>query len=413
MRVCIHRGASEIGGNCIEVESGGRSILLDLGMPLYGNMSPESAMPQVRGLIDGTNPNLLAIVISHPHADHYGLAFMAHPSIPVYLGKEADRLLRAAAAFTPYSVELSNVAHYYHNQSFQIGPFRITPYLVDHSAYDAYAMLVEADGKKLFYSGDLRGHGWKSKRFDSLVSNGPRSVDVMLLEGTTLSRNIDYRSESEASLVERIADCISAAEGIVFAAFSGQNIDRFVTFFKAARRVHRHFVVDLYLAHLLHTLGRTSLPAPQSSALRVYLPQRHKMKIVRDKKFDLVKPYRERRIYPNELRRRKSNLVMCFRSSMMQELTDSGLLEGASLIYSMWPGYLDEQEPRLRDWCAENGVKFEVIHTSGHADLHDLRRLIEAIEPKRLVPIHTLAPDKYPAVGNELYNVEDGEWLTI
>ena len=74
MRLRINRGAHEIGGNCIEVKSSGQSILLDLGAPLMGNLSPNETLPPVQGLVEGTNPNLLGIVISHPHADHYGLA---------------------------------------------------------------------------------------------------------------------------------------------------------------------------------------------------------------------------------------------------------------------------------------------------------------------------------------------------
>ena len=282
MRLCVHRGTSEIGGNCIEIEASGKSILLDLGMPLMGGLSPAEAMPPVPGLTDGSNPNLLAIVISHPHADHYGLASDAHPSIPVYIGSEAHKLLRAAVAFTPFGIDLPNAVHYRHGQPFDIGPFRLTPYLVDHSAFDAYAFLIEMGGKRVFYSGDLRGHGWKSRRFDDLVTNGPANVDLMLLEGTTLGRDASRRSETEAELVERVAASIAETQGIVLAAFAGQNIDRFVTFFKAAQRTRRHFVVDLYLAHLLRALGRKSLPDPTNGALRVYLPRHHKMKIVRD-----------------------------------------------------------------------------------------------------------------------------------
>jgi ribonuclease J len=36
MRLTIHRGAHEIGGTCIELESGDSRILLDFGMPLVG-----------------------------------------------------------------------------------------------------------------------------------------------------------------------------------------------------------------------------------------------------------------------------------------------------------------------------------------------------------------------------------------
>ena len=34
MHVCIHRGSKQIGGSCVEVESRGQRILIDLGLPL-------------------------------------------------------------------------------------------------------------------------------------------------------------------------------------------------------------------------------------------------------------------------------------------------------------------------------------------------------------------------------------------
>ena len=34
MRVCIHRGTKEIGGTCIEIESGGKRLVVDVGLPL-------------------------------------------------------------------------------------------------------------------------------------------------------------------------------------------------------------------------------------------------------------------------------------------------------------------------------------------------------------------------------------------
>jgi ribonuclease J len=34
MRARIHRGANEIGGSCVELESGGARLVLDIGLPL-------------------------------------------------------------------------------------------------------------------------------------------------------------------------------------------------------------------------------------------------------------------------------------------------------------------------------------------------------------------------------------------
>jgi ribonuclease J len=53
--------------------------------------------------------------------------------------------------------------------------FAVTPYLIDHSGFDAVAYLIEADGKRLFYSSDFRGHGRKSMLFDLMLANPPLS----------------------------------------------------------------------------------------------------------------------------------------------------------------------------------------------------------------------------------------------
>ena len=74
MRVRIHRGAAEIGGNCVEVASeDGSRLLLDLGRPLSAEPAAEVALPDVRGLAHA-DPTLLGLLISHSHLDHHGLA---------------------------------------------------------------------------------------------------------------------------------------------------------------------------------------------------------------------------------------------------------------------------------------------------------------------------------------------------
>jgi ribonuclease J len=58
----------------------------------------------------------------------------------------------------------------------------ITPHLVDHSGFDAYALEIEAGERRLFYSGDLRAHGRKSKLFELMLKRPPKNIDVMLME---------------------------------------------------------------------------------------------------------------------------------------------------------------------------------------------------------------------------------------
>src|SRR4051794_26219274 len=248
MRLRIHHGATEIGGNCIELERDGKTLLLDLGLPLEGR---DSELPAVAGLADD-NASLLGVVLSHPHLDHYGLLPLANPAVPVWLGEGAIRLLEAAVPFIGAAFPQA-ATPYRSGEPFTVGPFQIIPYLMDHSAYDAHALLVEAGGRRLFYTGDFRGHGRKRGVFERFLADPPRSIDLLLMEGTTLGRESEITTEQ---MVEHEAHGIMAGTpGIVLACLAGQNLDRLVGMLRASLRAGRILIVDAYTACLVDGLG--------------------------------------------------------------------------------------------------------------------------------------------------------------
>jgi len=182
MRITIHRGSHEIGGTCIELATSSTRILLDAGLPL----SPDSAKIDISSL----KPD--AVVISHPHQDHYGLIDTIDPATPIYIGNLAKNLLDATRLFLndpSKPLYVNNFQFYDKWQSFNIGDFKLTPYLVDHSSVDAYGFLIEAEGKRIFYSGDFRGHGNKSKLFDNIIKNPPPNINLLFMEGTMMQRD--------------------------------------------------------------------------------------------------------------------------------------------------------------------------------------------------------------------------------
>ena len=165
----IHRGTQQIGGTCVELEADGARILLDLGLPLDADDLSDDLLPDVSGLrIE--DPTLSAIVISHGHGDHWGLLPLCKPKVPIAMGAATARIMSAAAPFVPNSFVPNVSFELSDRKALQIGPFIVTPYLVDHSAYDAYALLIEAGGRRLLYSGDIRSHGRKGALFERLVS---------------------------------------------------------------------------------------------------------------------------------------------------------------------------------------------------------------------------------------------------
>lgn len=413
MRVCIHRGTQEVGGTCIEIESAGKRIVLDVGLPLEAEDS-EVSLPHVKGFRE-QDPSLLAVVISHPHQDHYGLAKYLLPDTPMMMGDAAERILRAACVFTLAGVAFQQVRHLEHRASLSVGPFTLTPFLNDHSGYDAYSLLIEADGRRVFYSGDLRGHGRKAKIFQQFLKNPPTDINVLLMEGTTIGRvGGAKRFPTERELESCFLEQMRRATGLVLVWASAQNIDRLVTMFKACKKSGRQLVIDMYTAEILRVTGNPKLPQATWEGIKVFLPQSQKRQIIKGKLFTLAKRYKAARIYPEQLAEQASRSAMLFRPSMRRDLEKAACLKGAHMIYSLWHGYLERKEQRLfREWLDSQHIPLTECHTSGHASISDLQALARSLNPKMLVPIHSFETGRFKEFFDRVEQKEDGKWWEV
>jgi len=414
LRVCIHRGANQIGGTCVELEAQGKRLVLDVGMPLDAADPNAVPLPDVKGFTSH-DPSLVGIVISHPHQDHYGLANRVPASTAFLLGAAAERILNAAADFTPSGGLFENVIHLEDRSPIKLGPITITPYLMDHSAYDAYAVLVEADGARLFYTGDVRGHGRKASLFERLLAHPPRDVDVLLMEGTTIARTgTDTGFPTETDLGNEMVRIFRDTPGMSLVWCSGQNIDRLVTVFRAAKRSGRQFIVDMYTAHILAATQNPRIPQSHWDQVRVFLPYTQKQRIVRDRSFEIADRYGLDRIYPEQLSGVATRSAMLFRPSMRRDLEDADCLADATLVYSMWDGYLRDQKMQsFLAWLDGRGILLHRLHTSGHASVKDLQRLRDACGDAVVVPIHTEQPKLYERAFGNVAIREDGKWWEV
>lgn len=265
LSLTIHRSAHEIGGNCIELAlDNGERLLLDVGRPLD---APEGATGLLPPTLDQQRP--ATVLISHPHQDHYGLLEETSPEWPIYTGKASEKLIRLTAATRGRQVSRS-FSHWKSGERFQAGAFEITPFLTDHSAFDAYMLLIEGGGKRVLYSGDFRAHGRKSALVERLMAAPPGDIDALLLEGTNLGS--DKPTQTEADLEAEFIDLFRSTAGRVFVAWSAQNVDRTVSLYRAVKRTERTLVVDLYTAETMELLvehGR--LPRPGLDNIKVVI----------------------------------------------------------------------------------------------------------------------------------------------
>lgn len=407
MKVRIHRGAKQIGGTCVEIESEEDRIAIDFGLPLDGDANDMALVP------DLALDSLRGIVISHPHIDHYGLLHYAPESVPVLMGAAGRRIIRAAAPFTGQILPTLDGYNLEHETPIRLGRFCITPYLVDHSAFDAYSLLIEADSKRLFYSGDFRGHGRKSKLFSHMVRNPPKGIDVLLMEGSSLSRlDDDAMFPTETEIENQLVEVFGSTQGLAMVHTSAQNIDRVVSLYCACKRANRIMVVDLYAAAVLEATGHGSIPQSSWQGVALYVPESQRRLIKRNSWFELLDRHQQyNRIFTEQLQQDPSKYVFMFRPLLMNDLDNANCLDGASFVYSQWDGYLERGSYSLmQTWLHEHEIPMTHIHTSGHASPVDLKRFANALAPKTLVPIHSFSPEKYETLFSNVVYRNDGEW---
>ena len=373
MKICIKRGSNQIGGSCVELEQNGRTLIVDLGLPLNAEENSEALLPDINfECVSG-------VLISHPHADHYALAHFIDKDIPVYIGAAAAGIIDAGNSYMPLKVELGKTLLFKDRESFTAGPFKVTPYLMDHSAYDSYAFLIEAGGKRVFYSGDFRAHGRKRSLFEKLIKNPPKDIDLLLLEGTAIGR-AEEEFETEESLEEKFEKVFKETPGIAAVMSSAQNIDRLVTIYKAAARSGRTLVLPPHAVLISMKTGNKNIPGF---------------------KFPLVKKYTHNTRCRHEIgidtiMRAPEKYAIFLKYSITADLLKNNLFKNAAFIYSMWEGYKNEERTAaIFDKIKEQGATMYDIHTSGHADIPTLKKLAIALKPRIITPLHTAAPERF------------------
>ena len=434
MNFKIHRGTHEIGGTCVEVWTEKTRMLLDIGMPLvekdgkefdfrkYKSLSTEQLiekgiLPDIKGLFKNNKPLIDGVIISHSHQDHFGLANFINPEITFYLGKATHKIIELNNLFTAQEIHLNNKVYFEKEKTFQIGDISITPYWADHSAFDAYSFLIEANDKSLFYSGDFRAHGRKSGVFYWFTHNAPQNVDYLLLEGTTIGRE-NKPFKTEAKIKNELIEIFKEKGKANLVYTSGQNIDRLVSVYKACNKTNKIMVVDVYVATILKELSKFAdihYPSKSFKNLKVMFPYYTSRRLANEGKEKILYQFKSYKITKEEISNQADKIVMIVRPSMQKDLELISGIDGGNLIYSMWRGYLKKPNTKkFIDYLTNRSFTIHKIHTSGHADIGTLKKMVQAINPKNIVPIHTFRGADYNKIFTlPIVELKDGETRSI
>lgn len=392
MKAKIYRGTKEIGGTCVELTANNGKILwIDLGAPL-DNKNPN---------IDYANNKLDALLISHPHQDHFGLMEKVGTTVPIFIGELSLDLINATRIFRDIPSLEGNFKTIKPWKKFTIADtFQVTPFLTDHSTPEAFAFLIDADGKRIFYSGDFRATGRKKIVYEKLIENPPQKIDLLLIEGTMIER-INHLYLTEDSVEEAIYNTIKNQTNSSFVISSAQNLDRFISVFRACKRTEKILVIDVYTAWILEMARKQSknIPAIEWKEIKVF-DHPSQLEKIKDKSFDEFRDRITKQRIGNDVFQNPSNFVYfvrCPNEKLVNTLRMKGTI---NIIYSQWEGYLKEEH---KTFCTDNintlkndnDISFQTIHTSGHATVPDLMKFAKAMKADKIVPIHTAFPEKF------------------
>ena len=370
MNIIIHRGTHQIGGSVIEISTKSTRIILDFGneLSLDEKYIPENL--NIEGVTAGV-PNCDGIVISHYHMDHLGQLIIALPEIPLYMGKLSKEVAIIATEHQDKDLylRLLGANTFRGGEAFTIGNIHIRPLVIDHSAADSYMFVIEAEGKRVLYTGDFRMHGLRHHILEKLVNTYIGEVDELITEGTSLSRDADERI-SEAAILEDISSYIQDGK-YVFVMCSSTNIDRIMGIWQNMP-TDKVLICDAYQKKILDTVINNVYY--ESSLYR-----RHDSPLVLNKG-----PYPK--YYMDH------GFVSLVRGT---EYFISHIKEfpkdDVRIIYSMWTGYIEENL-LLKNLL--NTYPSYICHASGHVSKDDLVQLIELVDPDIVIPVHTNNPEK-------------------
>ncbi len=379
-------GVGEIGMNLgvygFGPEGNRQWLMVDLGVSFAGPELPgvDLVMPDIR-FLENERPNLLGLVVTHAHEDHFGAILDLWPKlkIPVYCTAFTAGLLETKRELDYSSYDVP-VTLFKAGDQFELGPFAIEAIAVAHSIPEPVSLAIKTSLGTVIHTGDWKidnepslGAPTDEKRFSEL---GDEGVLALVCDSTNSMR--EGVSPTEHDVLKSLTEIIANERGRVAITTFSSNVGRIISIARAAKEAGRQVLL----------VGRSIKRSVTVAEELGYL--------------EGIDPFLNEEDYPYIPR---DKIVMVLTGSQGEqraalaklsrdEMHSLALTAGDTVIYSSRsiPGnersIIDTQN-RLIDM----GVKIitdhdALVHVSGHPRRSDLKKMYEWVRPKILVPVH-------------------------
>ncbi|QTU83183.1 MBL fold metallo-hydrolase [Carnobacteriaceae bacterium zg-C25] len=402
--VTFHAGILTIGGTVIEVAYGNSHIFFDFGteyrphLKLNDELVPtlveHQLIPHLDNVYDkrfnyANRPDAktfenTAVFLSHVHLDHSRMVNYLDPSIPLYALKETKMILnslnRHGKFILPSPFEQNpftrDIIGLDDNQVVRVGDIEVTVMPVDHDAYGACALLIRTPDGLITYTGDLRLHGYEADKSIAMAQAAKHS-DMLIMEGVSISwpERLTDPKEKDIQTEEAVIDCFVEQinqypnRQITFNGYPA-NVLRFK---KIVERSPRQVVLEANMAALVKEIFQMDVP--------------YYYAYTQEPKNEMLNP---------TLEISHDTLLHDTSAYVWQAVNQFDKLQEGSLYLHSNAQPLGDFDPGWQpflDLLESKNIEFVRVSCSGHAWPEDLNRIIDMIEPKLLVPIHTLHPE--------------------
>jgi ribonuclease J len=357
-------------------------LAVDLGVAFAGEDLPgiDLIMPDVRFLAEERG-NLLGIVLTHAHEDHFGALIDLWPRlrVPIYATPFTAALFAAKRLGEPGAPQIPiNVVPL--GGRFTLGPFDIELVSVAHSIPESNALIIRTPLGTVLHTGDWKldptpviGPPTDEAKLRALGAEG-----VLALIGDSTNAVREGRSPSEADVAKVLAELVRTAPGRVAVTTFASNVARIRSAAQAAFAAGREVVV----------IGRAMERVIQVARETGYL--------------DGIGDFRGPDVYghlpPDKV------VALCTGSQgearaalariALDEHPDVSLGKGDRVIFSSRtiPGN-EKAVGRIVNGLVRQGVEVisdrtHLVHVSGHPRRAELADLFAWVKPRLAIPVH-------------------------
>lgn len=377
-------GLAEFGKNMMVYRHGEDAVIVDAGM-----MFPGDGLPGVDFLVPDLEylhrcPHIHGLILTHGHEDHIGGVphlLQAHPEMAIYATAHVEEILRVRLA-EYREIRNTTIRRLPEEGSrLELGPFGLETIAVAHSIPCARSIVLHTPVGTILHTADFKfdddpidGVHTDIDRFRDLGSAG---VLALLIDSTNADRAGSTPGEHVAAA--GLLDVIAGAEERVFVTLFSSNIHRLQSLYKIANETGRRVAVvgASLIRHLdiAERLGLLHVPS------EIRIAPKHAMGLPRNQLLVAVTGSQ------GEPSSALSRIAFERHRDFFIEAGDL-VIHSARRI----PGN-EKRIERVFNELVRIGVHIVTpddapVHVSGHPAREDIRRILDAVRPQYVIPVH-------------------------